>query len=188
MTTILKGRSTPARAWILSLGSIAAVALAVAGCGGGSSTGSQASGYGAATGSGGNSSASSSGTTGASGAASVALANTKLGKVLVDSRGQTLYLWQADTGSMSTCTGACAQVWPPLRTAGKPIAANGVLASKLGTTKRSDGTNEVTYNGHALYTFVGDKAPGQTTGEGNKGFGAEWDVLTAAGNKVDDEG
>jgi predicted lipoprotein with Yx(FWY)xxD motif len=188
MTTILRRRSTAARAWILSLGSLAAVALAIAGCGGGSSTGSQASGYGAATGSGAASSAPSSSTAGASSAASVALANTKLGKVLVDSKGQTLYLWRADTGGMSTCTGACAQVWPPLTTTGKPVAGDGVLASKLGTTKRSDGTTEVTYSGHPLYTFVGDKAPGQTTGEGNKGFGAEWDVLTAAGNKIGDEG
>jgi predicted lipoprotein with Yx(FWY)xxD motif len=187
MTTILR-RSTAARAWILSLGSLAAVALAIAGCGGGSSTGNQASGYGAATGSGAASSAPSSSTAGASSAASVALANTKLGKVLVNSQGQTLYLWQADTGGMSTCTGACAQVWPPLTTTGKPVAGNGVLASKLGTTTRSDGTTEVTYSGHPLYTFVGDKAPGQTTGEGNKGFGAEWDVLTAAGNKIGDEG
>jgi predicted lipoprotein with Yx(FWY)xxD motif len=187
MTTNLKRRSAPARGWLLSLGGLAAVALAVAGCGGGSSSsnqasGSQASGYGATV------SAKSATPAPASGAASVALANTKFGKILVDGKGETLYLWQADTKSMSTCAGACAQVWPPLTTSGQPTAGHGVLASKLGTSRRSDGTTEVTYNGHPLYTFVGDKAPGQTTGEGNKGFGAEWDVLTAAGNKVGDEG
>lgn len=85
----------------------------------------------------------------------------------------------------STCNGACASVWPPLTTNGKPTAASGVSAAKLGTTKRSDGRTEVTYNGHPLYTFAGDSAPGQTTGQGNQGFGAEWDVLSAAGNKIE---
>jgi predicted lipoprotein with Yx(FWY)xxD motif len=85
----------------------------------------------------------------------------------------------------SECDGACASAWPPLTTTGKPIAGPGVSAAKLGTTKRSDGTTEVTYNGHPLNTFVGDSAPGQTTGQGNQGFGAEWDVLSSVGNKIE---
>jgi predicted lipoprotein with Yx(FWY)xxD motif len=120
-----------------------------------------------------------------SSAASITLANSKLGKILVDSKGETLYLFQADKGTASTCNGACASAWPPLITNGTPIAGPGLSTSKLGTTKRSDGTTEVTYNGHPLYTFVGDNSPGQTIGEGNQGFGAEWDVLSAAGNKIE---
>jgi predicted lipoprotein with Yx(FWY)xxD motif len=120
-----------------------------------------------------------------SGAASIMLAQSNLGKVLVNSKGQTLYLWQADKGSTSTCSGACASAWPPVTTKGAPVAGPGLSSAKLGTTMRSDGTTEVTYNGHPLYTFVGDSSPGQATGEGNPGFGAEWDVVSAAGNKIE---
>jgi predicted lipoprotein with Yx(FWY)xxD motif len=186
MTTIHRRRSPAGRVWIPALGSLTAVALAVAGCGG--SSGGHASAYGAPSTSNAAAAAPASGATAAangSGAASITLAHSKLGKILVDSNGQTLYLWQADKGTASTCNGACAGAWPPLITQGAPIAGPGVLASKLGTTKRSDGTTEVTYNGHPLYTFVGDSSPGQTTGEGNQGFGAEWDVLSTAGNKVE---
>ncbi len=86
---------------------------------------------------------------------------------------------------MSACGGACASVWPPLMTTGKPTAGPGVTASKLGTTKRSDGATEVTYNGHPLYTYAGDSAPGQTSGQGLDDYGAEWYVLAAGGNKID---
>jgi predicted lipoprotein with Yx(FWY)xxD motif len=182
MTTILKWRSPTAHARLPILGCVAALSFAVAGCGGSSSTGTHASAYGAATPTKASQSAPA---PAATGSGSVAIANSKLGKILVDSKGDTLYLWQADTGAASTCTGACASAWPPLITHGKPIAGPGVSASKLGTTRRNDGTTEVTYNGHPLYTFVGDSGPGQTSGEGNQGFGAEWDVLSATGNKVE---
>ena len=72
-----------------------------------------------------------------------------------------------------------------MTTTDQPIAGDGVSASKLGTTKRGDGTTEVTYNGHPLYTFAGDSAPGQTTGQGSDGFGAEWYVLSAAGTAIE---
>ena len=187
MSTILKRRRSAARTWIAAIGGITAVAFAVAGCGG--SSGSQhTSAYGASGGTSAPASAPASGGASAggdSGGATVALADSTLGKILVDSKGDTLYLWQADKGTLSTCDGACASAWPPLLTNGKPIAGPGLSASELGTTRRSDGASEVTYNGHPLYTFVGDSAPGQTTGEGNMGFGAEWDVLSAAGNKVE---
>ncbi len=184
MTTNLRRRSVAARTRIPAAAGLAAVALAVAGCGG-TSGGQHAAGYGAPTpaspaapaGSGTVSAA------GGSGGVSVSLASSKLGTILVDGKGQTLYLFQADRGAASTCNGACASVWPPLTTTGKPTAGPGVSASKIGTTKRSDGMTEVTYNGHPLYTFVGDNAPGQTTGQGNRGFGAEWYVLSAAGNR-----
>jgi predicted lipoprotein with Yx(FWY)xxD motif len=147
---------------------IAVVALAVAACG--SSSGG-AYGGGATTAS-------------SSGKGSVALASTKLGKVLVDGKGRTLYLFEADKGTMSTCDGACASAWPPLTTSGKPTAGAGVVAAKLGTAKRADGTTGVTYAGHPLYTYAGDGSPGQTTGEGLTDYGAPWYALSAAGKTV----
>jgi predicted lipoprotein with Yx(FWY)xxD motif len=149
---------------------IAVVAFAVAACGG-----TSGGGYGG----GGGSTASSS-----SGKGSVALASTKLGKVLADGTGRTLYLFEADKGAMSTCDGACASAWPPLTTRGKPTAGAGVVAAKLGTAKRADGTTGVTYGGHPLYTYAGDGAPGQTTGEGLTDYGAPWYALSAAGKTV----
>ena len=97
---------------------------------------------------------------------------------LIDSQGRTLYLWQADTGAKSTCTGACASAWPPLVTTGKPTAGSGVTSSLLGTTKRATGNDQVTYNGDPLYLFAGDTASRQTNGQGSRGFGAPWYVLS----------
>ena len=170
MTSILKWRSTAARTRTLAVAGMAAVALGVAGCG-------VASGGEPTAGSGARSPAA-----GGSDAASVAVANSNLGEILVDGNGRTLYLFQADKGTTSTCDGACASAWPPLTTVGQPIAASGVSASRLSTTERSDGTTGVTYNGHPLYTFSGDTTTGQATGQGSDGFGAEWYVLSAAGN------
>ncbi len=186
MTTILNWRSGAVRACLSTGGGVAAIALIVAGCGG-ASGGQHASAHGAQGSTKAASSADVSRATpsaDSSGVASIELADSKLGKILVDGTGDTLYLFQADRGAMSTCTGACATAWPPLLTNGRPIAGPGLSASKLGTVKRSDGATEVTYNGHPLYTFAGDGSPGQTAGEGSLGFGAEWDVLSAAGNKI----
>src|SRR4051794_4445684 len=119
--------------------------------------------------------------------ASLRTASSKLGTILVDSRGRTLYLFEADKGTTSKCSGACATVWPPLTAQGKPVAGPGIAASKLGTTQRRDGTAEVTYNGHPLYTYAGDTAPSQTTGQAKDDFGAEWYALSSAGEKVDDD-
>jgi predicted lipoprotein with Yx(FWY)xxD motif len=120
----------------------------------------------------------------ASGAATITTANHGLGKMLVDSQGRTLYLWQADSGMSSTCSGACAAGWPPVTTTGTPKAAGGVQAGWLGTTKRADGTLQVTYGGHPLYRFAGDTAAGQVTGQGNPGFGAPWYVVAADGSAI----
>jgi predicted lipoprotein with Yx(FWY)xxD motif len=117
-------------------------------------------------------------------AAKVGVATGCLGSILVDSQGRTLYLWQADTGPKSTCSGACAQAWPPLLTSGTPTAGSGVKASLLGTTKRSNGAEQVTYNQHPLYLFTGDTQAGQTNGQGSAAFGAPWYVLSAAGNQI----
>jgi predicted lipoprotein with Yx(FWY)xxD motif len=101
--------------------------------------------------------------------------------MLVDAQGRTLYLWQADTGTSSTCSGACATAWPPVTTTGKPAAGSGAKANLLGTTKRADGSTQVTYAGHPLYRFAGDSAAGRLNGQGSDAFGAKWYVVTPAG-------
>jgi predicted lipoprotein with Yx(FWY)xxD motif len=118
------------------------------------------------------------------GRTTVAVAKSRLGRILVDSKGITLYDFVKDKGTTSACYGACAALWPPLTTKGKPVAGHGVRASLLGTTKRKDGKLEVTYNGHPLYYFVTDRKPGQTTGQGINQFGAPWWVLSAAGKEI----
>jgi predicted lipoprotein with Yx(FWY)xxD motif len=114
----------------------------------------------------------------------VEVRTTRLGKILVDARGRTLYLFKKDTRGRSGCTGDCAKLWPPLRVGGKPTAGSGTNASKLGTISRSDGKRQVTYNGHPLYTFLQDSRPGQANGQGVTAFGAAWFVLSAAGSQI----
>jgi predicted lipoprotein with Yx(FWY)xxD motif len=104
--------------------------------------------------------------------------NSTLGSFLVDSKGLTLYLFTKDTPNTSNCYGSCASYWPPLLTNGAPVAGTGVTASMLGTTKRTDGTVQVTYNGWPLYYYVSDKAAGDTTGENVQNV---WFVITPAG-------
>jgi predicted lipoprotein with Yx(FWY)xxD motif len=111
-------------------------------------------------------------------------ATSGLGKILVNSRGRSLYLFQGDTGMKSACSGACAAAWPPLLASGKPSVGGGVQASLIGTSKRSNGTEQVTYNGHPLYLFTGDQSAGQTNGQGSTAFGASWYVLSPAGNQI----
>jgi predicted lipoprotein with Yx(FWY)xxD motif len=117
--------------------------------------------------------------------ATVSTAKTGLGRILVNSSGRALYLFEKDKNGKSACAGQCAKFWPPLLTKGKPHAASGVKASLLGMTKRADGRMQVTYNHHPLYTFTKDTAKGQTKGEGLDFFGGEWYVLSPAGNKVE---
>ena len=114
----------------------------------------------------------------------VSTAKTSLGRILVNSRGHTLYLFRKDRNGKSACAGMCATFWPPLIATGKPRAAAGTKASMLGTTKRADGRLQVTYNHHPLYTFVKDKRKGQTNGEGLNAFGAKWYAVSPAGAKV----
>jgi predicted lipoprotein with Yx(FWY)xxD motif len=116
--------------------------------------------------------------------ATVRIAGSSLGRILVDSKGITLYDFVKDKGTTSVCYGACAALWPPLLTTGKPVAGPGVHSSLLGTTKRKDGKLEVTYGGHPLYYFVTDRKPGQTTGQGVNQFGGPWWVLSAAGKEI----
>jgi predicted lipoprotein with Yx(FWY)xxD motif len=115
------------------------------------------------------------------GAALVKLRSTSLGKVLVDRRGRTLYLFEQDKGTRSTCTGSCAAAWPPLLTKGKPRAGAGVKQPLLRTSKRSDGRLQVTYKGHPLYFYAADTKAGQVNGED---VGGVWYAVSAAGTKV----
>jgi predicted lipoprotein with Yx(FWY)xxD motif len=103
---------------------------------------------------------------------------------LTDSAGRALYLWTPDTKTKSMCSGACASAWPPLTVKGAPTAGTGATANDLGTISRSDGTKQVTYAGHPLYYFAGDKAAGQTNGEGSNGFGAPWYLVAPAGQQI----
>lgn len=111
--------------------------------------------------------------------ATVAVADTGLGKVLVDGKGMTLYLFEPDTMATSACTDQCAQTWPALT--GTATAGAGVDASKLATAARDGGVQQVTYNGHRLYTFSGDSKPGDT--KGNE-IGDKWYAVTPAGEAV----
>jgi predicted lipoprotein with Yx(FWY)xxD motif len=119
-----------------------------------------------------------------SSSATVSLHATPLGKVLANSHGRTLYLFAKDKGGKSSCSGTCAQYWPPLLVHGKPSAGSGVKASLLGTVKRSDGKLQVTYHKHPLYTYAGDKSAGQANGQGVNASGAKWYVLSAAGSAI----
>ena len=167
---------------ILPLAAVALVAVVVAGCGG-SSSGTSNGGSSSGTASGGS----------AYGSAkpapkpatgTVSTRATKLGRILVDANGRTLYLFEKDKGAASSCNGACASIWPPL-TAGTAKAGSGVTAADLGTTKRGDGKTEITYAGHPLYTYAGDQKPGETAGQGLDQFGAEWYVLAPDGHKIE---
>jgi len=117
----------------------------------------------------------------------VAVASSKLGRILVDRRGRTLYLFEKDKNGKSACYGACASYWPPLLTRAKPVAGAGVKAKLLGVTRRKNGTRQVTYAGHPLYRYVADSKAGQTTGEGSTLFGAGWDVVAPSGKKIESD-
>jgi predicted lipoprotein with Yx(FWY)xxD motif len=116
--------------------------------------------------------------------ATLGVATTGLGSILVDSQGRTLYLFKKDSGTESSCTGSCAGYWPPLRANGSPTVGSGADASLLGTTSRSDGNPQVTYNGHPLYLYRGDQKLGDVTGQGLTAFGGGWFALSPTGAQV----
>jgi len=115
------------------------------------------------------------------GGTEVKVADTDLGSVLVGADGKTLYVFDNDQGSTSSCEGGCASTWPPLATDGDPTAGDGVDASLLGTTDRSDGTKQVTYDGHPVYNYSGDTAAGDTNGQG---VGGIWWAIGGDGQKI----
>jgi predicted lipoprotein with Yx(FWY)xxD motif len=107
-----------------------------------------------------------------------------LGAILVDGTGRTLYLFEKDRGS-SSCADQCAQVWPPLLSTGAAMAGSGASGGLIAETTRADGTHQVTYAGHPLYYYVADQGAQQAKGQGLNQFGADWYVLSAKGDKVD---
>ena len=115
----------------------------------------------------------------------VVVATSGLGQILVDGRGLTLYLFEADKTAGSTCYSSCATNWPPLLTQGTPVAGMGAVQSLLGTSTRRDGSIQVTYNNRPLYYFVADKKPGDLRGQGIDAFGGGWYVLSPSGVKID---
>jgi len=154
----------------------AALALVIAGCGGGGSPPGTASSGGAY---------SAPKPAAGQAAATVGTERTSLGNVLVDAQGRTVYLFEKDKGDMSTCYGSCASIWPPVATGARVKVAGGVEAARLGSTRRTDGKTELTYGGHPLYTYAGDAKAGDVKGQGLNQFGAEWYVLAPSGNKID---
>jgi predicted lipoprotein with Yx(FWY)xxD motif len=102
----------------------------------------------------------------------------------VSSQGRTLYLFTKDTNGKSTCSGSCAKVWRPAIAVGKPIAGSGIEPSRLGVTKRADGTTQVTYDKHPLYSYALDTSGGQTKGEGLSAFGGDWYAVAPNGSPV----
>jgi predicted lipoprotein with Yx(FWY)xxD motif len=168
---IASRRTAPTR--VGGLAALASVALILAACGGSSSSGSTS----AASAAPASSSASAGGTT-------IGVAQASSGMYLTGPSGHAIYLWKADTGDKSTCSGACASEWPPLTVSGSPSAASGVSQSDLGTITRTDGTKQVTYDGHPLYYFAGDSSASATAGEGSNSFGASWWLVAPSGSPV----
>jgi predicted lipoprotein with Yx(FWY)xxD motif len=167
-----------------------AALLAIAGCGGGDSESGGAYGTDGGAARTAADSTVTEGETGGNvsgGAGVVSVAdNPKLGPILVDSKGLTLYDFHKDKGGKSACYGACASTWPPLTVEGAPKAMSGAQASQLGTTKRKDGAVQVTYAGWPLYTYAADSKPGDTNGQDVSSFGAQWYALQPSGEEVPD--
>ena len=168
-------------------------ALAVAGCGSSNDSSSETSSSSSAAtyGGGGESSTTASEeSSSTAGGGETALVSTgkagDLGTILVDSEGMTLYDFHKDKGTTSSCYGACEAAWPPLSTSGEAKAKDGAQASMLGTTERKDGTMQVTYNGHPLYTFTEDKKAGEANGNDFSAFGAQWYALMPNGEEPAD--
>jgi predicted lipoprotein with Yx(FWY)xxD motif len=172
---------------VMLAGAVAALAL-LSGCGNSSSTTTTTTGTtSAAT----TSSAASTATTPAAANTASAIVVTskhnKLGTVLAAGpKKRTVYLFEADRGESSACTGTCADAWPPVRTSGAPTAAVAAKSSDLGTIARADGSTQVTYKGHPLYYFIQDKDAEDAYGQGSKAFGADWYVLSPSGSKIDE--
>lgn len=120
-------------------------------------------------------------TTADPGQAIVSLRQTNLGNILVGAEGRTLYLFTSDKDANSTCYEHCAKYWPPLTTSGKPLGDDGIDATKLGVSARTDGTTMVTFNGHPLYYFIKDSNAGDVVGQG---YNSVWYVLDANGNAI----
>ncbi|HET7311109.1 MAG TPA: hypothetical protein VFJ17_07265 [Mycobacteriales bacterium] len=149
-------------------------------------TGAVACGSGSSGGSSGNAQVKSQG--GGTAAAVVSTHAGPAGTYLTDGKGRTLYLWMADSGSTSTCAGPCVKVWAPYTSIGTPKASGNAQQSMLATTSRSDGSTQVTYAGHPLYYYAGDKSAGDMNGQGSDGFGSKWWVVGPDGSAISSSG
>jgi predicted lipoprotein with Yx(FWY)xxD motif len=187
-----RSRSHSARSRFLHRSLVAGIALVaagalVAGCGGddddNSSSGTSPSTSSAPSASNSNNTAPTTGGSQSNGT-TVKTASTSLGTILVDQEGRTLYMFGRDKPNQSECTGACASAWPVDETQGAPVAGSGVQASMLRTAQRSDGTIQVTFDSHPLYTFSGDSKAGDVNGEGVNAFGAVWYVMSPSGKAI----
>ena len=149
------------KSWLVPAG--LAAALMIAACG--SSAGSTSSGGAASS---------------APAAGSSALKTAKIGgaAVVTNAKGFTLYWFVPDTVTTSKCNGSCATFWPPVK---GPATAGAGVTGKLATIKRADGSVQATYNGHPLYTYIGDTSPGQAKGNGLNLSGGVWHEVTASG-------
>jgi predicted lipoprotein with Yx(FWY)xxD motif len=163
---------------------LASLALFLAACGSSSSSSSTSNSASPAAATSAPSSTSTSSSAAAASGLTVGTANAHGHTYLTGSGGRAIYLWAADSHGKSSCSGSCAQAWPPVTTKGKPAAGSGVTASELSTITRSDGSEQVTYNGHPLYYFAGDTSAGSTSGEGSSGFGAKWWLVAPSGSPV----
>jgi predicted lipoprotein with Yx(FWY)xxD motif len=106
------------------------------------------------------------------------------GQYLTDGDGKTVYIFEKDKDSTSTCSGDCAKEWPPVTTDGAPTASGGATGGMAGTTDRSDGTTQATYNGHPLYYFADDESAGDMNGQGEDDFGGLWTAVTPDGSPL----
>jgi predicted lipoprotein with Yx(FWY)xxD motif len=118
------------------------------------------------------------------GNSAISVVSTPDGPALADANGRTLYLFAGDTRDLSRLSAAGRAFWPPLTSTTRPTAQGGALASQIGSVRGATGAAQVTYNGHPLYYFVGDRSPGQATGQGLNQFGARWYVLSPAGTAI----
>ena len=177
MTGSIVKRMSPAARLATGVGGAAAVAILAAACSSGSSTSSSPGGA-AATPGGASSSA------GGSGSTVIKTASSSAGTILTDGSGRAVYLWTKDGSGMSACSGACAGAWPPVMASGTVTASGSAKASDLGSLTRSDGSKQVTYNGHALYYYVGDSGSGTASGQGSTQFGAKWWLVSPSGSDV----
>lgn len=158
---------------------VALVGLVAAGCGGSDSSSDTAAASPTTT-------ATTGGSASGGGVATIDVAdNPDLGQILTDGSGNTVYLFENDENGMSSCSGECATAWPPVTTSGGPKAGNGADQALLGTVKRDDGAEQVTYAGHPLYLYAGDTQPGDANGNELDQFGAEWYALTPDGSNAE---
>jgi predicted lipoprotein with Yx(FWY)xxD motif len=118
------------------------------------------------------------------GGAALKAVHGSAGTYLTDAAGRALYLWVADSNGKSSCSGACAQTWPPVTTKGAPTGSSGVKAADVSAITRSDGSKQVAYAGHPLYYFAGDTGPGTTSGQGSGSFGAKWWLVAPSGKAI----